>query len=220
MSQAAPPQPRKPEIAPLGKPQKRKNDVFVSAPRDVVGALNHGAVFRRGSIGTGNQSPQVLNRHADLRNIDNSQEDSYRIEAGRRPLERQRRCAHAVHGFCGCAAPSRTLELRVFREDQCPLGRKGGVIVERDTNVTGGLRHGIDADGEDRVTREEYDESVESECVVELDVENMQRRSLLIYLGLEESSAKDCGPAVGGCIGWYTGSSAWRRAACVDSQSR
>ncbi|KAH8990686.1 hypothetical protein EDB86DRAFT_2831110 [Lactarius hatsudake] len=148
VSQAAPPQPRKPEIAPLGKPQKRKNDVFVSAPRDVVGALSH----------------------------DNSQQDSYRIEAGRRLLEHQRRCAHAVHGFCGCAAPSRTLELRMLREDQCPLGRKGGVIIEGDADVTGGLGHGIDVDVEDEVTRYGYDESVGSECVVELGVENTQRR--------------------------------------------
>ncbi|KAH9024549.1 hypothetical protein EDB84DRAFT_1506716 [Lactarius hengduanensis] len=162
MSQAAPPQPRKPEIASLGEPQKRKYDIFVSSPRDVVRALNH-AVFRRGS--------------------------SYRIEAGRRPLECQRRCAHAVHGLRGCAAPSGTLEVRVFRENECPLCRKGGVIVERDTDVTGGLRH------------DWYEERVESE------------RSLLIYLGLGESSAKDCEPA-------YTGSSARRRAACVDSQSR
>ena len=61
VSQASPPPPGKPEIASLVKTQERKNDVFVGAPRDVVGASHQGAVFRRGSVGTGNQGLRVLN---------------------------------------------------------------------------------------------------------------------------------------------------------------
>jgi len=158
-----------------------------------------------------------------VRDVDDAKEEPYRVEAGRTPLERQRRCAHAVHGLCGCAAPSGTLEVRIFRKNKCPLGRRGGVIVECDTNVTGGLRHGIDVDGDDQITRDGYEERVESECVVELDVETTWRRSLFIYLELGEFSTKVgglCGPAVEGSAGWYTGSSAWRRAACAESQSQ
>jgi len=61
VSQASPPPPGKPEIASLVKTEERKNDIFVSAPRDVVGALRHGAVFRRGSVGTRNQGLRVCN---------------------------------------------------------------------------------------------------------------------------------------------------------------
>jgi hypothetical protein len=69
--------------------------------------------------------------------------------------------------------------LRIFRENESPLGRKGGEGVERDANVTGGLRHGIDVDGDEQIARDWYDESVESESVGELNIETRRRGSFL-----------------------------------------
>jgi hypothetical protein len=53
--------------------------------------------------------------------------------------------------------------VRIFRENEGPLGGQGGLIVECDTDVTDGLRHRIDADGENQITRDGYEERVEPE---------------------------------------------------------
>ena len=53
--------------------------------------------------------------------------------------------------------------MRIFGENEGPLGGKAGEIIECDANVAAGLRHGVDAEGDEQITRVEYDERVECE---------------------------------------------------------
>jgi hypothetical protein len=149
------------------------------------------AVFRRGSIRTRYQDLQVAERHWDLSNANDAQELSPSIETTWRPLECHPRYAHpAVYGVRGCAAPSRTDEVRMFRENESPLGGEGGETIECDADVTAGLGHGRDVNGVDGGKRDGYDESV-----VELNVGTWGRRSLFIYLELAGASPKNYGHA-------------------------
>ena len=58
------------------------------------------------------------------------------------------------------------------------MGREGGEIPERDAHVSR-LRHRIDEEGDEQVTRDEYDECVECESVGELNIETRRRMFLL-----------------------------------------
>lgn len=119
------------------------------------------AVFRRGSIGIRNQDLQVVDRHWDLSDANDAQELPPGIESSWRLLEPHPRYSHtAVNGVRGCVAPSRTGEVRIFRENEGPLGGKGGETVECDTDVTTGLSHDMGVYGDDRGRRDGYGESI------------------------------------------------------------
>jgi hypothetical protein len=100
-SQVAPPEPRNPEIASLVKAQESENNVFLSAPRDVVRARDKSAVCPRALVRTRNNGLQVVHRHRNFSDVGGAQEESIRVEGSRSPLEPYPRYARAIHGFCG-----------------------------------------------------------------------------------------------------------------------
>ena len=51
----------------------------------------------------------------------------------------------------------------IFGENESPLGGQAGKIVQCNANVAARLRHGVDADEDEQITRVEYDERVECE---------------------------------------------------------